>query len=187
MYCKFVNLTKGKNTNHELICSENRMGKLCGNCTANHSVYYHSNSYKCGEESYCKYGILLYILSEILPLTIVFMVIIAFNISFTSGEVILFAQIFNIFKYQGLITSTGLSDVLYTMTNLTLNHCPFCLWKGARTLDIIAWKYVTIGYALFIIIFVYFMNTTNLKAVRRCWRPQAVRRGSRCRGRATAS
>ena len=141
-----------KTSHFELICNRNRKGKLCGQCTANHSVYYHSNSYKCGEESQCQYGFLFYILSEILPLTIIFIVIITFNISFTSGAVngiILYAQIYDasIISYynievfpKGITKLFQVSKLVYATTNLnyfSIEEMSFCLWRGATTLDII--------------------------------------------------
>ena len=51
------------------ICDKNRKGLLCGRCNENTSVYYHSNRYTCGTNEYCRYGILIYIVSELLPVT----------------------------------------------------------------------------------------------------------------------
>ena len=62
------------------ICRENRIGFLCGKCKANMSVQYHSISYTCGDSTNCKFGIPLYIVSELLPVTILFSVILLFNI-----------------------------------------------------------------------------------------------------------
>ena len=178
-----TDLTKSINETYKLICDTDRKGTLCGKCSDNHSVYYNSAKYHCGGESNCNYGILFYILSEILPLTIIFIVIITFNISFTTGAVngiIFYAQVYSIFVYRTLALQIpskmiDVSEMLYTMTNLNyfnLEALSFCLWKGAGTLDIIAWKYVTIVYALFIIIVVYSMNTTTLKKICKCWRPK---------------
>ena len=143
-----IHLYKRVNETFELICSDNREGKLCGKCTDKHSVYYHSDSYRCGEESHCKYGIFFYILSEILPLTIIFISIIAFKISFTSGAVngiILYAQIFQYFFYDWHVNVlkelTDFSTLIYSVSNLNffnIEKLSFCLWKGFNTLDVIA-------------------------------------------------
>ena len=179
-----TDLTKSINETYKLICDTDRKGTLCGKCIDNHSVYYHSDSISDVVASlYCKYGILFYILSEILPLTIIFIVIIAFNISFTTGAVngiIFYAQVYIIFVHRTLTLQSpskiiDVSEMLYTMTNLnyfSFEALSFCLWKGAENLDIIAWKYVTIVYALFIIIVVYFMNTITFKKLFKCWRPK---------------
>ena len=80
----------------EYICGDTRTGVLCGECRDNYSVSYHSYSYACTPNDYCRYGWLLYIVSELLPLIIFFIIVVVFNISFTSGAInsfILFAQL----------------------------------------------------------------------------------------------
>lgn len=52
-----VNLDETIGEVHKLMCNSNRERKLCGKCTTNYSVYYHSDSL-CDEESVCNYGIL---------------------------------------------------------------------------------------------------------------------------------
>lgn len=176
---------------HTLLCINNREGKLCSRCSANHSVYYHSHDFKCGEESLCKLGILFYIASEILPLTIIFVMVIMLNVSFTSGTVngvILYAQIFDSFisNFHNTIHFPKLVNILidgyrvvYTVSNLnyfSIDQLSFCLWKGATTLDVIAWKYVTIVYALcLILVTVFLLNTTICKKLCVCWRPHTVK------------
>ena len=87
-------------TNYHLltsyICSPNRAGRVCGMCVNGSSVYYHSCRYKCGPEELCNLGWFFYLISEILPLSLVLGIILVFNISFTNGNVncfILFAQL----------------------------------------------------------------------------------------------
>ena len=182
-------LTSQINETHKIVCNGERKGKLCGKCTAHHSVYYHSNIFKCGKETYCDYGIVFYILSEIIPLTAIFIIIITLNISFTFGIVnglILYAQIYDasIISYynievfpKGITKLFQISKLLYATTNLnyfTIEEMSFCLWKGASTLDVIAWKYVTIVYALFLIIVtICILNTLTCKCVR--WRPHTLK------------
>ena len=106
-FCTYHNMTKeGDNyilpTNTSLlnqqICGPYRTGTACSRCINGRSVYFHSTKYTCGSEELCDWGWLFYLLSEIVPLTIVFVIIIVFNISFTSGYLssfVLFAQIFD--------------------------------------------------------------------------------------------
>lgn len=187
----FAYLNVSVNETFRVLCTKNRKGKLCSECTANHTVYYHSYYFTCGSNSLCEYGILFYVLSEILPLTIIFIVIIMLNVSFTTGAVngfILYTQIFNTFiikvynivnypKYLEKLTEMYRS--VYTITNLnyfTTEKLSFCLWKGATTLDIMAWKYVTIIYALFLIIVtIFLLGTTTCKKLCVCWRPHNLK------------
>ena len=69
----------------KVICGENREGWLCGRCVDDKVVYYHSHEFTCGDSTNCQYGIPIYIVSELIPVTIIFLVILLFNISLTSG------------------------------------------------------------------------------------------------------
>ena len=55
------------------ICSENRYGVICALCKNGTSVHSHTQStFPCIEEIRCKLGILFFILSQIIPVTILF-------------------------------------------------------------------------------------------------------------------
>ena len=75
---------KTKEQLEAIVCSENRKGILCGSCSEGYSTLYHSPTYTCANST-CTYGIPLYIVSELLPVTIIFIIILVFNISLTSG------------------------------------------------------------------------------------------------------
>ena len=156
------------------ICFEqNRTGVLCGRCIKGHSVFYHSYRYKCGTNKNCKYGLLFYLISEIIPLTIIFTVIIILHVNFTSGYLngfVLFAQMIDSLSLSAnggvLIISeiqSYMLDVLhlvYSPFNLDLFHLEnlsFCLFQNANFLQIASIKYVTLSYALFLVITLVFI------------------------------
>ena len=157
------------------ICGMRRQGILCGLCTPGYTTHYHSPDFQCKSvhHTLCKVGWLFYILSELVPVTVVFITVIAFNISFTSGAVngfILFSQILlslNI-DASGIIRFPRQKEVtqgyqfLYGFLNLdffTIDWLSFCLWPKATALDMLAFKYITIVYALSLVILViWFMN-----------------------------
>ena len=56
------------------VCALHRNGVLCGSCITGYTTYLHSPSYHCGESTHCQYGPLLYIVSEIIPVTGIFLV-----------------------------------------------------------------------------------------------------------------
>ena len=64
------------------ICSPTRIGTLCGQCRDGHSVYFNSWRFECGKEDYCHLGPLFFILSTIVPLTIVFIFITLLDANF---------------------------------------------------------------------------------------------------------
>ncbi len=176
---------------NNIICSS-RTGVMCGLCDTNHSVYYHSLHFTCRADKYCEVGWLFYILSELVPVTIIFLVIIFFNITFTSGKVngfIFFAQVVVMFHVtagdfiplpNGTKVFNRILHSLYQNFNLnifTLDELSFCLFKRATALDIIAFSYITLIYSLVLIIGVILvMNRFNMryccKSLGRCIGPQ---------------
>ena len=144
--------TANKTSLDDFICNSYRTGKVCGQCREGFSVFFHSKLYSCKKvSSLCNYGILFYVLSELLPLTLLFIAILVMNISFTSGAVngfILFAQVIDLLYIDanGLTTFHQASWVvptyqfIYGFFNLDFfsgEFLSFCLWEGATVLDVL--------------------------------------------------
>ena len=152
------------------ICGLHRTGKLCGRCRPNNSVFFHSRNYYCRVNDHtCKISVLLYIVSELLPVTVLLLIVIIFDIRFTSGSLnslLFYVQMIDalIIEVKGIIQPHWAVDVmikanqlLYGIFNLdffTLDalSLSFCMWSTASTLDILAFKYITITYSLILII-----------------------------------
>ncbi len=155
------------------ICSKGRTGVVCGSCRENHSAYYNSEYFNCGNNDLCHLGWLFYILSELVPVTILFLIVIVFNISFTSGPlngVIFFMQMTNTLKIHagnfiwfeiGAYRLKQIHRLLYMMFNLDFFdvglNLSFCLWEGANALDLLAFRYVTILYSLILVVVTVFL------------------------------
>ena len=171
----------------EYICSERRKGWLCGTCVDGYSVYFHSPNYECRPDVSCGFGPLLYFISELVPLTLLFAAIVIFRVNITSGTLtgfIFFAQVIDailldldslvsksIDNSRHLLILNWASLFVYRILNLNffaINSLSFCLWKGATTLDIIAFKYLTIAFAFFLVLATYLlMNCCNFYRCRR--------------------
>ena len=148
------------------ICVDNRHGILCGRCTDNHSTYYHSNNFACGDNRYCKIGIAFYLLSDILPLSIFLSVVITFGVSFSSGNLnglVFFSQVFDTFSLEQnspnsdtLVKSLHRGyQLIYGIFNLEfISIVPFCLWKGATIMDVLVFRYVTVLLALILVVLI---------------------------------
>ena len=158
--------TASKAELEKAVCASKRTGVLCSRCKQGYSVHYHATSAKCFETRHCQLSWLFYIVSELVPITVLLVVVMVFNVSFTSGVsngFILFAQTF----HMDLITanrSVWVERWVYAiLTKLhffyrffntelfTLDSLSFCLWEDANSLDIVAFKYVTIVYSLLLI------------------------------------
>ena len=168
---------------NEFVCSKFRQGKLCGSCVENHSHFFHSDNFNCYADKFCEIGLLLYIVSEIVPVSIMFIIIIHFNVNLTSGAIngfIFFVQ----FIDTMLVDANGFIQIhptinifmsiykfVYRMFNLnffTLDSLSFCLWKAATILDVLAFKYVTIIYSLILVsLTVLLMKVCNITRLKR--------------------
>ena len=174
--CDYHNSDSNKQGDHVLplnysllndhVCALHRNGVLCGSCINGYTSYLHSPSYHCGESTHCQYGPLLYIVSEIIPVTGIFLVILFFNINLTSGALysfIFYSQIVNnhygnaIYQsYNGpLIYLFHAFKIIYGIFDLEIfeiDQLSFCLFKDSTIMDLMLIKYLTTLYALLLII-----------------------------------
>ena len=87
---------------NKIVCGDTRTGIACGKCRDGYTVHFHSPCFLCkpAEPVGCKLGWFFYILSELVPVTVVFITVLVLNISITSGAVngfILFSQLLDTF------------------------------------------------------------------------------------------
>ena len=170
--CNYHNSTSNSYSEHGLplnysllndhVCATHRTGVLCGKCIPHYTTYLHSPSYRCGKSTHCQYGPLFYILSEIIPVTGIFLVILFFNINLTSGALysfIFYSQIVNDTNYQTfngilsyLFNAFKIVYGLFDLNIMEIDQLSFCLFKNANIMDLMLVKYLTTLYALFLII-----------------------------------
>ena len=190
-YCELLtnetNLLLPNSTNagelDKLVCG-NRTGRMCAYCRKNYSTYYHTNYFDCGPYDKCNIGWLLYLVSEFIPITIFFLVIIIFNINFAAGTInglIFYFQITEVsiqFASSFVPCSLTLSRFreVYTFLvgifNLKFfyhSDLSFCLWHGAQTLDLFAITYVKIVYSLLLVfIIVFLLRCCSSRKMQQC-------------------
>ena len=178
---------------NQFMCYQ-RKGILCGFCTGGLSVHFHSRDYHCGSETLCSYGILFYILSEILPVVALFTLIVVCNFSFTSGNVnglILFSQVLDIvaidfkdyeqesfqnlplhFKMQHYLEHIyqGIYDI-FNLDFFRFKELSFCIFRSAGVMPILAMKYVTTIFAFLLVLCLVALLNSNI-----CARIYRVRR-----------
>ena len=167
-YCSNnVTLIKGHGTqldegNIWNVCNEGRRGILCGECTTNYSVLYHSRFYTCSKEP-CHLGWLLYIVTDIVPVTIVFVVIAYSDSSLSSGGIsgfVFYSQVLQTLRISGedhfslkpaIYTGQEFQSLIYGVFNLeffTHPNLTFCLRQNATSLFIMSMRYLTQVYSL---------------------------------------
>ena len=173
-------LTNDTHTLSDFICGSSREGALCGKCKAGYSAFYHSTDITCGKNKYCRFGILFYILSAVLPTVIFFTIVMIFGISFASGSLsslVFFSQIIDVFTQDVILLSSHLNHasraltllqksyrLIYGLLNLDFfSVYPFCLWEGATIMNVLAFKYVTNAIALGLIVLIVFTLNYSMK------------------------
>ena len=79
----------------------------------------------------------------------------------------------------GLQVITSIHRFVYRTLNFdffSLEALSFCFWSGATSLDMMAMKYVTVLYAIALLVFlIIFMNTWKCKRALSCWKPSTIR------------
>ena len=148
------------------MCGAIRQGVLCGQCKEGYSIYYHSNSFNCGQNNKCEYGILFFLLSEILPVFIFFTIVVIFDISFSSGSIngfIFFSQAVMILPLNHIMAAQNPAakhlqigyNLIYGVFNIelfTIESLSFCLFKNATIMDTLAFRYITIVFSFALVV-----------------------------------
>ena len=176
-YNGYYVLPSNTNSLEMFVCGNFRHGILCGKCIDNYTVYYHSPYYSCKQEtSLCTYGIVFYILSELLPVTVIFLIILIFNIHLTSGALysfIFYAQVLDtlyVDAFGALHFNSPFSKllnvykVIYGIFNFNIfiaENVSFCIYKNVTVLDLFLFQYLTIIYALLLILLTIMILKVN--------------------------
>ena len=159
----------------EFLCGNyGRRGVLCGECKGGYGpaissgIFHISDCVTCTEKN-AKYGWLLFILAEILPTTILFIILAVFNISLTTGVANPF-----IFFSQMITTSFGLYatsaqpgktftkyyTIPYGIWNLNFLDAflpSYCLYPHMKVATLISLDYIVAIYPLLLLITVCFV------------------------------
>ena len=155
----------------KFVCgSSYRTGTLCGKCIDGYSVTLNSPTFACNKcnEEY-KLGVLYLLLSDILPVTLLFALIMKYDIRMTTGPIgsfIFFSQLVSSEFHYILIytinannptTSNIFSAILgiYSISNLDFFNYDifkYCIFQRAGTIDIVAFELLLSFYPVILII-----------------------------------
>ena len=176
-YCaSFAKLLLPQNVSEleSALCNSiNRTGVLCGHCLPGYGPVVNGDGVQCHKctAAEAKYNWIFYLMTEFLPITIFFFIVVLFNVNTTSGPAnafVFFAQVltssFNIDGDGSVSFSkiTNASDVLaelyiipYGIWNLNFFHPllpKFCLSSSVSTLQVLSTGYITALYPLLLVI-----------------------------------
>ena len=148
------------------MCGAIREGLLCGQCKEGYSIYYHSKDFNCGQNDKCEYGIIFFILSEILPVFIFFTIVVIFDISFSCGSIngfIFYSQVVTILPMDYITAGQHPAtkyfqigyNLIYGVFNIeffTTESLSFCLFKSATVMNTLAFRYITVIFAFALVV-----------------------------------
>ena len=147
-----------------------RTGLLCGQCIEGYSVMMNSPTSTCQKCKDIHLGILYLVLSYILPVSILFYVIMSYNIRMTTGVIsayLFFSQIISSHYYfvslgpntDASLTISNILTTIYSISNLEFfqhDKFSYCLFSNAGSVDILAFKLLLSFYPVFLVL-VYFL------------------------------
>ena len=157
----------------DFACKEHRTGVLCGKCKPGYTTYYHTNThYTCElDQKFCQLkGLFLFIASEIIPITLLFIVIILTGFDVTNGYVqgfLLYSHILCTLPITRAIkmpkamfaTYDDFVRALYFPLMLKFFYfkkMSFCILSNANNLDMAALGYIKGLYCVFLIAAIVF-------------------------------
>ena len=167
----------------KFVCGDlRRTGMLCSRCIEGYSVMMNSPVSTCDKCSNVHLGILYLILSYILPVSVLFYIIMSYNIRMTTGVIsayLFFSQtVSSQYYYASLQADTDLSFTIsnivlsiYSMSNLEFfqhDALSYCLFSNAGTVDILAFKLLLSFYPLFLVLIYFLLRRYNYRICRYC-------------------
>ena len=178
-YCKNKYLATGqllpqdanKTVLDKFVCGDRRRtGLLCGQCIRGYSVVMNSPTYTCYKCKDVYLGTLYLVLSYILPVSVLFYVIMSYNIRMTTGVIsayLFFSQIAGSHNYYSSLKAENnlpftISNIvlsIYSLSNLEFfQHeiFSYCLFSNAGSVDIVAFKLLLSFYPILLIL-IYFL------------------------------
>ena len=178
----------------------NRKGLLCGRCIDGYGPTAHILDLRCANCSKLPeyYAIPLYLVLELLPITLLFICVTLFNFNITSGPLlgyIIFCQVYlyrlstNVYIYEYIIShvSTYL-QVLYKFSVILSQFWsfhyiitnvipPFCISEKLSGIDIQLLCFVPATYPIVLVIATYILielHARNFKVIQTLWKPFSI-------------
>ena len=153
--------------------SRNRTGLLCGQCVDGYSVMMNSPTFACDKCKNHHFGILYLLLSYFIPVTVLFFVIMRYNIRLTSGPFgafLFYSQIISSQYHRNFdnflnvdspatLSASNILLTIYSISNLEFfqhEKFSYCLFTKAGTVDVLGFNALLSLYPI-VLITVYFI------------------------------
>ena len=175
----------------------NRKGLVCSECADGFGPSVTSFGYRCANCTDVWYGVPLFLFIKLFPITILYLIILAFQISVTSAPVpcfIMYAQIITtifcfyspgwplatsiMFKHNGNLSMyVKIIDALYGVFHLEFFHFllpPFCISSRLKSIHVASFGYISLFYPLLLIFLTWVcveLHSCNFRPLVWLWRP----------------
>ena len=170
----------------------NRKGPLCSRCVNGFGPSLTSDIFMCSNCTNVWYGVPLYLLVEFLPITVLYLIVLTFQISFTSSPMTCFVLyshvIFFALKYNRTVpigrvvhqlrgVKFRIIEAVYGVVNLEIVRFivpPFCVSSKLQFVHISFLEYLTAFYPLFLILLTWIcieLHGRNFKPLVWGWSP----------------
>ncbi len=180
---------------NDAVCGPfNREGLLCSKCKPGYGPPMYSTNLKCEkchDDKHSGWLWLLYLMLELVPLTVFYFLVIIFNIRATAPPFtafIFFCQLFGIIfqvnPYFKLSVDTYCNNVFFSIVSVVINIWnldifryiipPFCVSIKLTDLHILLLEYTSALYPLFLIVITYVgieLHARNLRIIIILWKP----------------
>ena len=180
---------------NERVCGPfNREGLLCSKCKPGYGPAPYSWSLKCEKchDEYVGWFWLLYLLLELVPLTVFYLMVILLNIQVTSPPFtafVFFCQLFTILFKESVYFNIGvikyssskiflyMISALISIWNLDIFRSvvpPFCVSSKLTDVDTILLEYISVLYPLLLILITYIgieLHARNFSLIVALWKP----------------
>ena len=187
------NFTNVAMFNEEVMCQDlKRKGVSCGKCNECSAVAINSYSLECMNIEKChNYNLIFVLLADLVPVTLLFLIVVLFDINITSGYAnmyILFSQIaslqINVLSIMKLTQNNLLPNRItltlvsfYSIWNLDLGRSlipNLCVGHSIETIDSIALQYMSAFYGLGLVFITYCiveLHGYNFRLIVWLWKP----------------
>jgi len=181
---------------NDVVCSPyNRNGTLCGKCIEGFAVAVNSPYYDCVNCSnwLSEYGWIFLIITEYLPSTALFVILLFFNVDLNSGSIASIILYFQVFDSLNIYSDDNIGQLgssyemlkgisfLYNIWNLEFfgNFLPlYCISPNFNTMHILLIKYISGIYAF--LLFALFAFLSGVVHIQACGVGKVVRKIGIC-------
>ena len=177
----------------------NRRGLLCGRCIAGYGPTGHVLDLTCANCSGLPehYAVTLYLVLQLIPVTVFFICVTIFNINITTGPLfcyIVFSQIFlislkqNLYLYEYMQTHVSMhlqvmlkiSVAIYQI--LSLDYVlpvipPFCVSQRLSELQVQLLRFVPVTFPILLVIIIFVLmelHARNCRVIHTLWKPFSI-------------